>query len=228
MSGKEVPGDPERKVNRQTTAELVAEELRSRIIGGDIGEGEQLHQERLAKELGVSRIPLREAMRQLEAEGLITISSHRGGVVAVLSLDEIRELFEIRSCLEPWLLGLAVPRMTPPDFEDLRRIMDKMQPGEVALWGKLNWEFHQRLYAPAARPQTMRILQRLHSNLDRYLRLQISETSGWEAAAGEHDAIIEACHAQDVRRATALLEVHIMDAADDLVEALRKRRAATA
>lgn len=214
------------KLQRQTTAELVAEELRTRIITGEIGEGEPLYQERLAAELGVSRIPLREAMRQLEAEGLITLSSHRGGIVSVLSLDEIRELFEIRSCLETWLLGAAIPNLKEADFTALTAIIDSMHDGEIERWGELNWAFHERLYAPAGRKQSMQILQRIHRNLDRYLRLQISITSGWQKANDDHRAIVEACRARDVRRATTLLAVHIMDGADALVNALSKRRSA--
>lgn len=213
------------KMQRQTTADLVAEELRSRIISGEIGEGETLYQERLAANLGVSRIPLREAMRQLEAEGLITLSSHRGGVVSVLSFDEIRELFEIRSCLETWLLGAAIPHLKDADFQALDTMVDNMHHGEVERWGELNWAFHEKLYSPAGRKHTMQMLQRIHRNLDRYLRIQISITSGWKQAGEEHRAIIEACRARDVRRATALLEVHIMDGADALVKALMKRRA---
>ncbi len=156
------PAPVKRKnLKRQTTAELVADELRSRIIAGEIGEGEQLLQEQLASDLGVSRIPLREAMRQLEAEGLITLTSHRGGVVSVLTMDQIRELFEIRACLESWLLTLAIPVMTNADFESLDAIIDEMHPGEIAHWGELNWRFHQALYAPARRDQTLQMLRRV-------------------------------------------------------------------
>jgi DNA-binding GntR family transcriptional regulator len=212
-------------LKRQTTAEQVAVELRSRIIAGEIGEGDQLLQEQLASELGVSRIPLREAMRQLEAEGLITLTSHRGGVVSVLSMDQIRELFEIRACLETWLLTVAIPMMNESDFEALDAIIDEMRPGEIAHWGELNWRFHQALYARAGRDQTLQLLRRIHHNLDRYLRVQISATSGWQKANVEHRGIVEFCRSKDVRRATAMLDSHIMDASTELIEALAKRRA---
>lgn len=220
------PAPVKRKnLKRQTTAELVADELRSRIIAGEIGEGEQLLQEQLASDLGVSRIPLREAMRQLEAEGLITLTSHRGGVVSVLTMDQIRELFEIRACLESWLLTLAIPVMTNADFESLDAIIDEMHPGEIAHWGELNWRFHQALYAPARRDQTLQMLRRVHHNLDRYLRVQISVTSGWQKANVEHRSIVDFCRSRDVRRAAALLDSHIMDASTELIDALTKRRA---
>lgn len=212
-------------LRRQTTAEQVAVELRSRIIAGEIAEGEQLLQEQLASDLGVSRIPLREAMRQLEAEGLITLTSHRGGVVSVLSIVQIRELFEIRACLETWLLTMAIPLMDEGTFKSLDALIDEMHPGEVVQWGEMNWRFHEALYAPAGRDQTLHLLRRIHHNLDRYLRVQITSTSGWEKANVEHRGIVEFCRSKDVRRATAMLDAHIMDAASELVDALSKRRA---
>jgi DNA-binding GntR family transcriptional regulator len=215
-----------RKVlKRQTTAEQVAVELRSRIIAGEIGEGEQLLQEQLASDLGVSRIPLREAMRQLEAEGLITLTSHRGGVVSVLTMDQIRELFEIRACLETWLLTMAIPVMGKSDFETLDTIIGEMRPGEIVHWGELNWKFHQALYTRAGRDQALQMLRRIHHNLDRYLRVQITATSGWQKANVEHRSIVEFCRTKDVRRATAILDSHIMNASTELIEALSKRRA---
>src|SRR3954462_13104423 len=98
-------------IQRQTIASMTVEALRERILRGDYPEGEPLRQDALADELGVSRIPVREALRQLEAEGLVTFNPHRGAVVSSLSLDEIVELFELRADIECDLLARAVPRM---------------------------------------------------------------------------------------------------------------------
>src|SRR5438132_13826238 len=87
-------------IQRQTVAGMTVEALRERILRGDYPEGEPLRQDALADELGVSRIPVREALRQLEAEGLVTFSPHRGAVVSSLSLEEIDELFELRAQIE--------------------------------------------------------------------------------------------------------------------------------
>src|SRR5690348_10896665 len=88
-------------IQRQSLTSAVAETLRERIVRGEIKEGEQLRQDAIATELAVSRIPVREALRQLEAEGLITIVPHRGAVVSLLSTEEIEEIFEMRAVLEP-------------------------------------------------------------------------------------------------------------------------------
>src|SRR5215217_1329322 len=87
-------------IQRQTIASMTVEALRERILRGDYPDGEPLRQDALAEELGVSRIPVREALRQLEAEGLVTFNPHRGAVVSSLSLEEIAELFELRAEIE--------------------------------------------------------------------------------------------------------------------------------
>src|SRR5512138_1964205 len=112
------PSNPARRpqpmapIQRQTVASMTVAALRERILRGDYPEGDPLRQDALADELGVSRIPVREALRQLEAEGLVTFSPHRGAVVSTLSLEEIQELFELRADIESDLLGRAIPRMT--------------------------------------------------------------------------------------------------------------------
>ncbi|MCV6602558.1 MAG: GntR family transcriptional regulator, partial [Cohaesibacter sp.] len=97
---------------RRTTTHIVADEIRQRILNGELREGEQIRQEAIATELGVSRIPVREALRQLEAEGLITLVSHKGAEVTRLEPTEIAELFEVRVMLENWLFSLAIDHIT--------------------------------------------------------------------------------------------------------------------
>src|SRR3954452_12204296 len=99
-------------IQRQTIAGMTLEALRDRILRGEYPEGEPLRQDAIAIELGVSRIPVREALRQLEAEGLVTFTPHRGAVVSTLSIDEIVELFELRAEIESDLLRRSIPHMT--------------------------------------------------------------------------------------------------------------------
>jgi DNA-binding GntR family transcriptional regulator len=210
-------------IQRQTTVTLVADELRRRILSGALAEGQQLRQEALAADLGVSRIPIREALRQLEAEGFVAIASHRGAVVSKLSLDEIAELFELRIRLETWLLELAIPRMTEDDLAQAEAALEAMISNrKIENWGALNWDFHAALYAPAARPATLRILRRINENTDRYIRLQISLTSGQLKAHREHKELLQLCRAGNAARAVAALEQHILDVRDGLVAELRE------
>ena len=146
-----------------TTVTLVADQLRRRIMAGALPEGHQLRQEALAAELGVSRIPVREALRQLEAEGFVAIASHRGAVVSKLSPDEIVELFELRIRLEGWLLELAIPEMRDSDLERADAALETMISNRrIENWGQLNWDFHAALYAPSRRAATLRILRRIN------------------------------------------------------------------
>lgn len=219
-------------ITRQTLTHQTAEALRDRILRGEFGDSMPLRQDAIAAELGVSRIPVREALRQLEAEGLVVFNPHRGAVVSTLSIGEIEELFELRAQIESDLVRRAVPRVTR---EDLTRARDTLKAydaafrkGEVTAWGKLNWEFHATLYAPADRPFTMAVVQRLHQQSDRYLRMQLVLTHGETRASDEHRSILAAAADRDVRQASQLMRQHILGAGRRLVSFVRTEREATA
>ena len=144
---------------KRTIADQVAELIRQRILSGQLKGGQPIRQEHLAAELGVSRIPLREALKQLAAEGFVTITSHKGAVVAELSIQEVEELFEIRLRLETWLLQLAIPAMTDRDLAALDRNMEEQRrPDILPHWGDVNWRFHEIMYLPANRPISLKLL----------------------------------------------------------------------
>lgn len=207
---------------------MTVEALRERILRGDYPEGEPLRQDALADELGVSRIPVREALRQLEAEGLVTFSPHRGAVVSSLSLDEIDELFELRADIECNLLERAVPKMTSEHLERATDVLDEfvnaLASGEALRWGPLNWHFHAALYAPAHRKFTMGVLQKLHQQSDRYFRMEVLLAQGGNRANDEHRAIVDACARKDVALASQLMRAHILGAGRSLVEMLQEQR----
>ena len=215
-----------RPIERRTVAAEAAEILRRRILSGDLKSGQPIRQEQIAQELGVSRIPLREALKQLEAEGFVTIEPHKGALVSTLSLAEVEELFELRVRLETWLLADAIPRMREADFAHLDAIIDESQvPDNVAHWGDINWRLHETLYRPAGKPISVKILKRIHDNLDRYLRLQITVTRDWDRAHRDHRELIELSRAGDVKAAVTVLERHIRDTARALAEALAPKSA---
>jgi DNA-binding GntR family transcriptional regulator len=219
-------------LKRRTVTEAVADALRERILSGELGDGEQLRQDALATAYGVSRIPVREALRRLEAEGLVTFYPHRGAVVSQLSLDDILELFEIRAQLEPEILRRAVPRLARDDLRKARAILDHfasaLERGEVAAWGGLNWEFHATLYRPAERPQTLAVIQGLHNNTDRYTRMQLLLAGAIEQAHQEHGALLSHCGRSEAKEAGRLLKRHITAAGRSLVAFLKDRRAGDA
>lgn len=225
MTPRSSPSVP---IQRQTVASMTVEALRERILRGDYPEGEPLRQDALADDLGVSRIPVREALRQLEAEGLVTFSPHRGAVVSSLSLDEIAELFELRTEIECDLIARAIPRMTKEQLDRATEVLDEfesaLRAGESARWGPLNWHFHAALYAPANRNVTMGVLQKLHHHSDRYFRMQLSLAHGGAKANEEHRAIATAVAMKDVAKAAQLMRAHITGAGQSLCALLQEQR----
>jgi len=220
-------------IGHQTMALAAAAELRRRILAGEYPEGFQLKQDALAEDFGMSRIPIREALVQLESEGFVRILPHRGALVSELSADEIAELFELRALLEPRLLRLSAPRLTPEDYAALDAInaeyhaeMEAQNPGR---WGELNTRLHLRLMAQAGQPRTLAIVTALLQNTDRYTRLQLSLTgSNRSRAEKEHATLVRLCRAGDVDAACTLLTAHIRHAATMLIEFIRKRAASPA
>jgi DNA-binding GntR family transcriptional regulator len=209
-------------ISKHTIATQVVEELRRRIIGGQVRAGEKLQQEQIAQELGVSRSPVREALRQLEAEGLVTLISQKGAEVAPISLAEVSEMFEMRLMLEPHLLQLAIPNLTEADFAAAAATIAAMEEADIAAWGVLNWELHRGLYEPAARPTILRTLDRIHQSIDRYLRMEMSMTQTRGTAKIEHEQLVSLCRRGQTDRAVSLLRIHILNALaslTDIVEA---------
>jgi len=207
---------------------MTADAIRERILRGRYPEGEPLRQDAIGAELGVSRIPVREALRQLEAEGLVTFNPHRGAVVTTLSLKQIQELFELRAEIEGDLIRRAVPNMTAEDHARAAEILDAyeiaLHAGQVTVWGALNWQFHSTLYAPADRELTMSMVNKLHQHSDRYLRMQLALTHGESRARHEHRAIAAAAKKRDAAKASALLRDHILGAGRALVSFIDRER----
>lgn len=221
---------PESAIPRQSLTSAVADKLRDEIIRGAIPEGAQLRQDAIAMQYHVSRIPVREALRQLDAEGLITIVPNRGAIVPALSATDIEELFTIRALLEPEILKHSVPRLTDSDFAEadavLRRYESELQREDhLFSWGRLNWQFHSILYSRAERPYTMAVIRNVNNSGERYTRLQLYLTHGIKRANEEHHQILEFCRQRDVASACKLLKQHIQYAGQSLKQALQERKA---
>lgn len=225
-TGRSGEGTP---VRRRSIVDLAVEALRDKILKGECPEGSPLRQDALAADLGVSRIPVREALRQLEVEGLVTFSPYYGAVVSVLSLEEIDELFELRALIEGDLLRSAVPALTPEILGKAEEVLEAYEAAfhraDIAAWGQLNWEFHSTLLAGAGRPLTLGVLATLHNQSDRYMRMQLALTHGESRASEEHHAILGAVRGGDVDRAVSLVRDHILSAGRSLIDFLRVQRA---
>ncbi|NWJ45999.1 MAG: GntR family transcriptional regulator [Chloroflexi bacterium] len=207
----------------KTSPDLIADSLRKAILSGEIKGGDYLRQEELASAFGVSRIPVREALRKLEAEGLIAIYPNRGAQVLELSPREVQELFEIRVALETAALRFALPTLSSQDLEQAALILEELErETEVGRWGELNRKFHLALYQPCARPRLLSIINSLHQEADRFLRLVLSAIEHQNRSQQEHRELLEACCQQDSEKALGLLQVHIKEAGELLVAVLNR------
>jgi len=216
-------------IRRQSLTVAVADKLRDQIIRGEIPEGSQLRQDAIATQFQVSRIPVREALRQLDAEGLIAIVPNRGAVVPALSPDDIGEIFSIRALLEPEVLKLSIPRLTEQDLSQadavLRKYVRELRREErVSAWGRLNWQFHSILYSRANQPRFMAIIRNVNNSGERYTRLQLYLTHGMKRANEEHHQMLELCRRREVATACKLLRQHIQYAGESLKQALAQKR----
>jgi DNA-binding GntR family transcriptional regulator len=216
-------------IARQSLGAAVVERLRDKILGGELREGEQLRQDAIAAEFQISRIPVREALSHLAAEGLVTLVANRGAVVSALSPEEIMELFETRGVLECYMLRCAIPGMRPEDFqraEDILRHYEESleRDSEVESWGRLNWSFHSALYATANRPKMLALVKNLNVNCDRYTRLHLVVTRDQHRAGQAHRELLEVCKTKDPELAAAALWKHITDAGKYLKEFIKRHR----
>lgn len=204
--------------------QIVSDQLRKAILAGAIAPGAQLRQDELAERYGTSRIPVREALRQLEAEGLVTIQPNRGAIVTSLSLDEVLEMLEIRIALECRALRLSIPNMVEEDLEraaELLRTYDNEPLPEK--WGEMNWSFHRALYAPCDLPKLITMIEANYGQVGRFTRLQVSLAAGKEKPQSEHYALLETCRRGDVRKAVSMLEEHILHTQKSLMAAARHK-----
>jgi DNA-binding GntR family transcriptional regulator len=172
----------------------------------------------------VSRTPIREALRMLEAEGWIDFLPHRGAVVSTLSADEIRQIFEIRFALESLALRQSVPLLVPADFDRLAGILRAMDgETDAGAWLALHREFHMGLYTHA-NERLRRLIEEQHDAVERYLRIEFVAMNTADDDSAEHSAILTACRTGDIDAAIRLFEPHIVGGGADLAEALDRRR----
>jgi DNA-binding GntR family transcriptional regulator len=207
---------------RLTAADHIAEALRAAIQSGDLADGQELSQVGLAQHFGVSRVPVREALRALEAEGWVTAPTNLRAFVQSLSPDEIDEVFRMRLLLEPDLLSRAIPLADEATIADLRARCEEMDAQQDhALWVASNRAFHRALLAPSGALFTVRLVEQLTAQVERYLRLHCAGSDRQKDAGAEHMVLVEAVAQKDARKAGALLRQHIRHSRAGVLSAVR-------
>lgn len=203
----------------RTRPDALIDRLRERILSGAAAPGAPVRQDTLAAELGVSKIPLREAMARLEQEGLLRSETNRGYFVRALDAAEAREVYALRLTLEPPVAALAAARANEDDHrvaQDALAALDaatERHGGEV---GALNRAFHLALIRPAGQLVTFEIVERLHILSERYVRKHLEPGGRDTRAIREHHDLLAAWLARDGTRVAGLLAAHIRETQDDL------------
>ncbi|HEY8611815.1 MAG TPA: GntR family transcriptional regulator [Roseomonas sp.] len=200
-----VPAFPSRQ-------DLIAAALRSRILHGDLTGGARLDIDEIAAIHGVSRTPVRDALKQLETEGLVQVFPYRGVEVTTLTESDLEELFAIRIALEQICIARAAARVRPEELDAMRRIlqrMDRLKKRERT-WLELNTAFHNAVYVAAGWPRLAEMLRTQHTNIERYIRARASDL-GTERQQAQHWALVEALAARDPAAAQAIVSAHYTD-----------------
>ena len=195
-----------------TAQEAVLAELRRLIATGRMRPGARIVQETLAEELGVSRVPLRETLKILEGEGQVTYVAHHGYFVALLSLDDLLEVYRIRELLEAEAVRIAVPLMSAEDidrFQEAARDVElASEVGDLAAMTKANRRFHATLIEACALPRLVRIIRQLWDATEVYRSVYYSDEPNRERVLAEHQQLVDAVTAGDVEQTLTMLDVH--------------------
>jgi len=197
------------------------------ICKGQYRTGDRLIAEDIANDIGMSRMPVREAFRRLAAEGLVTLRPNRGAIVSGLNIEEMREVFEMRSALEGLAIRLAVPKLGERQLARLERLLDEMDDyrDDSAEWVSRHRVFHEYLCSLAERPRLLRQINALYSVIEPHMRLWLQHVDKPMSAREEHAVILDALRSGDAREAERVLCEHIEGTVPSLLKFLEAKGA---
>ena len=205
-------------------SEAVADTLRSAILNGQLKAGQKLPQAQIAEQLGVSRIPLRDALRRLEVEGLVLMDDRRGASVAEVSMEELDEIFQMRILLEPSCAEAAVGKLTDGEADRLIKLqlaMDETDAAEPLAAMSARRDFYQELYSMSGRPRITETILLLRDHVSRFHVLQHDD-----GCIHAHQALRTCIESRDGKAAREVVGEHLMAAHRDQVpDAVRHRNA---
>jgi DNA-binding GntR family transcriptional regulator len=205
----------------QTVAEQVADVLREAIARGALAPGVVLRQDELAERFGFSRMPIRDALRQLDNEGLVTIHPTRGASVARMDATEIREIYAVRELLEVEALRLAYPNFTEALLNQANLTLEQIDAeADVGRWGLLNRQFHLALYRPCGNERLTSLIEAQHNAADRYVRVLLSSLDYRAQSQAEHRALLAACQRGKKKEGVNCLIRHLREGSETLVRSI--------
>lgn len=214
--------------DRQTLSETVTGRLRELILDGQLPPGQPLRPNHLAPRLSVSVMPVREALRVLEAEGLVSFTPRIGARVADIGEDDVEELYLVRGALEGLAARLAVENLTETDLRALHEAFDEMgaarERDDLATFSRWDREFHRRQFAASGRPALVKKILDYWDAGRRIFAVTPRTQNPIEAAFEAHRAILAAVDDRDARAAQRLTRIHTEQAAERILAALKEKR----
>ena len=203
-------GDKKTGLNHSPLTQQLVEALREKIMSGELASGERLVEERLSEEFSVSRMPVREALRQLEAQQLLSDTAHKGAVVAPLIQGDATETYELRILLESEALRQSIPRLTSADHELASGYIAELETEHnYAEIGRLNRLFHMALYSKAPNKRLLRLVEDGLNEEERFLRFNLEAMGLGKLSQDDHRAMLQAAREGDVEHSVELLEQHL-------------------
>lgn len=208
--------------------EIVFESLREAIIQGKLRPGERLMEIQLAEEMGVSRTPVREAIRKLELEGFVVMAPRKGAYVSDVSVKDIVDVFEVRSALEGLAAGLAAERITSEEMDQLEMSLVKINAiSEEDLDAIVEGDacFHEIIYRASRNERLTQIITQLQEQIRRFRMTSLSRPGRQKNALDEHKKIVEAISDRNVDLAQTLAREHVENAEQNFLNTLREEEA---
>jgi len=205
--------------------ELVLDAIRGAIMNGTLQPRERLMEIQMAEELGVSRTPIREALRKLELEGFIVMVPRKGAYVSDLSFKDIADVFEIRAALEGLAAGLAAERITEEELERMERLLVEKQEAitqdDISKLVEVDTKFHELMYQASRNVRLGSIISNLREQIQRFRLTSLSYPGRNKLSLEEHKKIVEAIQARDYQLARQLATEHIENAENVLIECIK-------
>lgn len=220
--------EPIQVENLRPLRELVFEALREAIVNGTLAPGERLMEVQLAEELGVSRTPVREAIRRLELEGYVVMVPRKGAYVASMSAKDVADVFEIRAALEGLAAELAAERITEEELEELERKLHyvalRVEQGDLERLVEADTEFHDLLYRASRNQRLVQILGNLREQIQRFRAASLATPGRMQETLEEHKKIVEAVAERNGALARRLAEEHIENAENRMLQFLTGKK----
>jgi len=189
------------------------------MLRGEFEPGLRLRQDSLAAEMGISKIPVREALHRLAANGLLDFETNRGAVVPNLTAEEAEEHFTLRRSIEPQLLRRSIPKLSVVDLAEAELALDA---GDLSTT-ESNWRFHRAIYQASGWERGLAICEILHATVAPYVDLYIETLEGAGDSEDQHHYLLAACRSGNIKSAAKLLDEHLAEAEQALVAFLRER-----